>query len=247
MNLWLWGVAAIAVAWGGWRVIRRRDRACQLMLLCQRAGLEFSPIDPFPDTLSLPFRWLGDGRWVRAENVVWNRVRGDDVRAFDLLVEQVSRDDDLPRTVRRHVCASAALALGCPRLEVRPRDAMSRVTDTFGGTDVELELEAFGRRFRVRCDDRRFAVAFCDQRMMRAMMALPPGVAIAVNEDRLLVSATDLRPSEMLLLLEAARAMRRAVPPVLAGMYPPRPTKGPHEDRWMQGHWSPAPIGDDGL
>lgn len=243
MNLWLWGVAAVVAAWGGWRAMRRRDRARQLMLLCQRVDLEFSPIDPFPDTLTLPFRWLGEGRWVRAENVVWNRAQGDDVRAFDLLVEQVPRDD-LPRTVRRHACASAALELGCPRLEVRPRDAMSRVTDAFDGTDVELELEAFDGRFRVRCDDRRFAVAFCDQRMMRAMMALPPGVTTAVNEDRLLVSATDVGPAEMLLLLEAARAMRRAVPPVIADMYPPRPSKGRHEDRWMQGHWSPAPIGD---
>jgi len=47
------------------------------------------------------------------------------------------------------------------------------------------------------------------------------------------------------LLFEAARAMRRAVPAVVAGLYPPRPAKGRHEDRWLQGHWSPDPIGDD--
>ena len=113
------------------------------------------------------------------------------------------------------------------------------------GHDIEMELEAFNRRFVVRADDRRLAVAFCDQRMMRALMALPRGVTIAVNEDRLLLRAAELPPAEMLLLFEAARAISRAVPSVVAALYPPRPVKGRHEDRWLQGHWSPEPVGDE--
>ena len=113
------------------------------------------------------------------------------------------------------------------------------------GADIEMELEAFNRRFVVRADDRRLAVAFCDQRMMQAMLALPRGVTIAVNEDRLLLRAAELPPAAMLLLFEAARALARAVPSVLPALYPPRPAKGRHEDRWLQGHWSPEPVGDD--
>ena len=48
MDLWLWLLALAAACAAGWRVFRRRDRARHLMLLCHRAGLEFSPIDPFP-------------------------------------------------------------------------------------------------------------------------------------------------------------------------------------------------------
>jgi hypothetical protein len=245
MDLWIWAAVLAAAAVGGWRVWRRRGRARQLMLLCHRADLEFSPVDPFPDTLWLPFRWLGEGRWSRAENVVWNRAQGDDVRAFDLLIEQVPANEDMPRTVRRYTCAAVALPFGCSRLEIRPRDGLDHMTDALAGSDVELELEGFNRRFRVLAEDRRFAVAFCDQRMMRALMGLPPGVTVAVNEDRMLLRATDPSPAETLLLFEAARAMQRAVPTVVAALYPPRATKGRHEDRWLQGHWSPDPIGDD--
>ena len=245
MDLLFWAAAAlVAAALGGWRAVRSRGRARQLMLLCHRADLEFFPVDPFPDTLWLPFRWLGGGRWIRAENVVWNRAEPD-ARAFDLLVEEESANEDLPRAVRRNACAAVAMPFGCLRLEVRPREAAEWLVDAFGGPDIEMELDAFNRRFRVRSDDRRFAVAFCDQRMMRAMLGLPEGVTVAVNEDRMLLRAASLTPAEMLLLLEAARAMKRAVPTVVASLYPPRPAKGRHEDRWFQGHWSPESIGDD--
>lgn len=245
MELWPWLVVVVAACVGAWRLHRRRGRARQLMLLCHRADLEFSPIDPFPDTLWLPFRWLGEGRWSRAENVVWNRAHGDDVRAFDLLIEQEPTQEDGPRTIRRSVCAAVALPFGCPRLEISSRDALDRVNDAIVGADVDLELEAFNRRFRVRAEDRRFAVAFCDQRMMQALMSLPAGITVAVNEDRLLLRAGELPPAQVLLLFEAAGAIGRAVPPVVADLYPPRPAKGRHEDRWLQGHWSPEPIGDD--
>ena len=77
------------------------------------------------------------------------------------------------------------------------------------------------------------------------MMALPAGITVLVNEDRMLLHRVSPAAGEVLLLLEAARAMRRNVPKVVASLYPPRPMKGPHEDRWLQGRWSPEPIGDD--
>ena len=245
MDLWPWFLAVVVVGIAAWRAARHRDRARQLMLLCSRADLEYEPVDPFADTLWLPFRWLDGGRWVRAEHVVWNRAVGDDVRAFDLIVEARRAAEDAPRTFRRIACAVAALPFGCPKLEIAPRDAVTSAVDAISGAEVDLELEAFNRRFRVRVADRRLAVAFCDQRMMRALMALPPGVSVAVNEDRVLVRAADGPPAELLLLFEAVRAIARAVPPVVADLYPPRLTIGPHEERWLQGHWSPGPIGDD--
>jgi hypothetical protein len=249
MERWWWlAVASGVVATGAWRLFRLRGRDHQLMVRCLEAGLEFSPIDPFADTLWLPFRWLVPGRWARAENVVWSRAEGDDVRVFDLLVEPPSVADGTRGAIRsldRSTCAVAALPFGAPKLEVRPRDALDDLAGGVTGTEIEMELEAFNRRFRVAADDRRFAVAFCDQRMMRALLALPADVTVAVHEDRMLLHAETLPATEALLLFEAARAIRRAVPSVLVDLYPPRPQKGRYEDRWLQGRWSPAPIGDD--
>jgi hypothetical protein len=237
-------IVVLVVAVAAWRFRGRRDRQHQLMAACARASLEFSTFDPFPDTVWLPFRLFGLGPGRGTENVVWNDTDGEDARAFDYWYEERRNDDTLP-VIRRFSCALVALPFACRRLEVAPHDSLEGVRELIGGGDLELELEAFNRRFDVRADDRRFAVTFLDQRMMRAMMALPGGITVLVNEDRLLLIAPLLPAPDVLLMLEAARAVRRSVPPVVASLYPPRPSKGPHEDRWLQGRWSPEPIGDD--
>ncbi len=241
--IWI-AIALVAAAVVAWRFQRRRDRARQLMLLCQRASLEFSTFDPFPDTSWLPFRLFGRGPSRGTENVVWNDDDGDDARAFDYWFEERRSEDSVPVTLR-FTCALVALPFACRRLDVAPHGIADDVRELIEGDDLELELEAFNRRYDVRAEDRRFAVAFLDQRMMRALMALPEGISVLVNEDRMLLIASLLPPAEVLLLLEAARAVRRSVPTVVASLYPPRPMKGPHEDRWLQGRWSPEPIGDD--
>ena len=66
------------------------------MLLCQRASLEFSTFDPFPDTIWLPFRLFGRGPSRGTENVVWNDDDGDDARAFDYWFEERRSEDSVP-------------------------------------------------------------------------------------------------------------------------------------------------------
>jgi hypothetical protein len=247
MEVLVWLVAFLAVAVrGGWRSFRWRSRQRQLMLLCERAGLRFSPVDLDGAAAWMPFRWVLRGNWVGAENVV--AYDGDDVHAFDLIVEEWSSRDDVSSPRARYSCAVVPVAGGCPRMLIRPQQPIDGVADALTGAAIDLELDAFNRRFTVRADDRRFAVAFCDQRMMRAIMHVPPGVGIATNEDRLLLFAEELPAPKVLLLLEAARKIAGAVPPVVADLYPPRPSRSPYEDRWLQGRWSPDPVhrGDPG-
>lgn len=244
---WLFLVAAVVVALvQAWRRRVRLGRQRSLMRLCMDLGLGFAVFDPFPEGTWIPFRLFGRGIRRGIENVVWDRRDADgSIRAFDFWYEEQSQDQVAPVTTRLS-CAVVPLPFTCPRLEVVPRDALNGVIELVTGEDTDLELDTFNRRFRVRSDDRRFAVAFCDQRMMQAMLALPSRVAVAVNEDRMLLRAPLLPPAEVLLLLEAARALMGRVPPVVASLYPPRPTKGQHEDRWFQGRWSADPVGNDG-
>lgn len=237
--LWLFALLAVAIV-GGWRSIRWRSRQRHLMLLSERAGLRFSPVDLGGAAAWMPFRWVLRGNWVGAENVV--AYDGDDVHAFDLVVEEWSSRDDVRPPTKRYSCAVAPVDGGCPRMLIRPQQPVDGLADTLSGAAIDLELDAFNRRFTVRSDDRRFAVAFCDQRMMRAIMHVPAGVGLATNEDRLLLFAEELPASQVLLLLETARTIRDAVPPVIADLYPPRPSKSPYEDRWLQGRWSPDPV-----
>jgi hypothetical protein len=129
-------------------------------------------------------------------------------------------------------------------LTVEPREAFDAVEDLLDVDDIELELEDFNRRFRVRAADRRFALAFLDQRMMGAMLGLPGDASVVVAEDRMLLIAPLLPAADVLLLLGSARSIGAHVPRVVASLFPPRPEEGPHEDRWLAGHWTPEPIGD---
>ena len=213
------------------------------MILCQHAGLDFAPLDLRLDTAWLPFPMFGRPQH-GTENVVWDRHLGDDVHAFDLWYEDLA--DEGGRGVRRTLtCAVVPLRSSSPRLRVAPRDVVDDVGRAFGGEEVRLELEAFDRRFRVETQDVRFAFAFLDQRLMEALLGLPEGVSVDVNEDVLLLSSPLLPAEQVLVLFDAAIAIRRRIPRVVSSLFPPRPERGTHEHRWLQGRWSPESTGSD--
>jgi hypothetical protein len=239
-------LAVAAIVFVTWRARSGLSRQRRLMLLCRRAGVVFEPDAAGLETEWLPFPMFGSGTQHGFENAIRNAGDRDGTKVFDVWFRPVADHGELPRVGATDLtCAIVPLPFGCPRLELLPRRPGDVVENALDADRIELELDAFNDRFRIVSDDRRFAVAFFDQRMMRSLMALPPDVSVAVNEDTMLLSAPQLPPGEMLLLLEVARTLRHRVPPVVASLYPPRPTKGRHEDRWLQGHWSPDPIGDE--
>jgi hypothetical protein len=210
------------------------------MLLCQRAGLDFAPMDLVEDTAWLPFPIFGRPRH-GTENVVWERQRGPEIRAFDYWYEEPAEDRPVaPR--RRLTCAVVPLGASARRLRIAPRDLDDDVKSVLGLREIELELEEFNRRFVVETEDERFAIAFLEQRMMEALLALPDGVTVDVNEDVVLLSAPELPAERVLRLYDAAVAIHERIPHSLPSLFPPRPTEGPYEDRWRQGHWSPDPT-----
>ena len=232
---------AIGALIGAWRRRRRTARQRRLMLLCQAAGLEFAPLDPFRETAWLPFRMFGRER-SGTENVVWDERRGDGVRAFDFWYEGPTEDH--PIGVRRTLtCAAVPIRSTCPRLRIVPRDLLDEVGDAMGLPEVTVELEAFNQRFHLEAEDPRFAIAFLDQRMIEALLRLPPEVRVEVNEQVILLWAPLLPPEGVLRLLQAASGLSRHIPRVLSSLFPPRPARGPFEERWLQGRWSPASIG----
>jgi len=163
------------------------------MRLCDRAGLECSPVDLRADTAWLPFPMFGAERQ-GTENVVRDRIGGD-VYAFDLWFQEQADGRPVGRR-RRLTCAVVPLRSSCPRLRVTPRSVAEESVDAFGD-EVHLELDAFERRFRVDTADPRFAFAFLDQRLMEALLALPPSVTAEVREDTVLLSTPLLPPEQV--------------------------------------------------
>jgi hypothetical protein len=216
----------------------RRQRA--LVRLCLDAGVSFAVVDPFVDTLFLPFRLFGRGSERGIDTVVWDPRDDGNVRVFDYWYLEQSSDGLGSRV--RVTCGVVPLPFGVPRVAVVPRGMADPSRERIEGQRVRLELDTFNERFDVWSLDPRAAVALFDQRMVQAILALPLRVAIYAHEDHLLCVASPLEPAEMLVLLEAVRTLANRVPTVVASLYPPRPAEGPFEDRWLQGRWSPTPT-----
>lgn len=231
-------VAAIAAVW--WRRRTQGARQRELMLLCERAGLEFAPLDLREDTAWLPFPMFGKAR-SGTENVIWDPRLGDGTYVFDYWYEDDAEEPTISGR-RWLTCAVIPLPSTGPRLSVVPRDAPVGLTMAPAWTEVRLELDAFDRRFRVGSEDRRFAVALLDQRMMQALLSLPEAVVADVSEDVLLLRGPRMPAGQMILLLDTASRLHRAIPRVVSSLFPPRPSEGGFEDRWLQGRWSPAPT-----
>jgi hypothetical protein len=236
-------VMAAGVAWVWVRVWRSHDRQRKLMVLCEAAGLEFAPLDPFPDTGFLPFEMFGRTP-SETSNVVWDPRHDGGVRVFDYSYREVGEDGE-PGLRRTITCAAIPLPFTSPRLRIAPRDVVDEIADAIGLRLVTLELEEFNHRFRVEAEDARAASALLDQRVMEGFLRLPHDVVADVNEDVLLLSAPELPPEEMLQLLDAANSIERDLPRVMPSLFPRRPTRGPHESRWLQGRWSPESTGAD--
>ncbi len=231
------GALAIACAVAARRVRSTSTRQRELLRFCHDAGLGCSVLDPFTDTTLLPFRVFGSASGRGAENVVWDRNDDRGIRVFDLWVQPS------PDTSRRTMtCGVVPLPFATPPMAIVPRSERDAFGEPVVGDVIHLELDAFEQRFEVRAVDPRAAVALLDQRMMAALLRLPLRVAIHVHEDRMLLLAPLLEPGEMLVLLACATELADRVPSVVASLYPPRPTTGPFERRWLQGTWSPDPT-----
>lgn len=91
-----------------------------------------------------------------------------------------------------------------------------------GLRDVEFELETFNRFAEIRADDRRFASAAVDQRMMRWLLEPGPAHGFQLHRGWLLAWMPRLQPLE----LERASDPGRGVNDVPDGP-PARPDVGP--------------------
>ena len=180
---WVWiafgvmlaGAGALAARW-----TRSRERRADDVV--PAGGSRALPVESVPRHDGLPFHGSGSDSGRRRRTWCGTEQRWS-VRAFDLITE-TSEGPDRCDDAAVHVRFGEA-SLRITRLEIRPREVPD--ANKAAGSCVRrsvMELAPFNHRFRVRCDDRRFAVAVCDQRMMEAMLTLPPGARSSVTRTR---------------------------------------------------------------
>jgi hypothetical protein len=206
------------VALGFWRLRPRRDA---FEAEANRLGLRHSAKDPF-GLLDEPFDLWGSSQrsFGTLDNVLWGTWRGLQVRAFEY--EYSAGEDDRCE----FSCAMVAIPGGWPALAIRPESLASRLADV-AVPEVAFESEAFDRAFSVRCDDRRFASAFVDARMMAWLLALEPRWGFEIDGPWILGYRDRVRPWEIEGVLETVATFVERIPRVVGSLFPqtlpPRP------------------------
>jgi hypothetical protein len=215
-GLWM---AAHALSWW-WS--RDEKRTAAFAAQAERLGMDFVATDALHVTWE-PFPLFGLEVRREATNIVHGTWGGVAMRAFDYSFEQAFDASSAPAAPRRRLtCAIAEIDASCPRIVIGPTTLSSRLGEVVGATEIRLESEAFNERFRVECEDRRFATTLMDQRMMAWLLASPAGVAFELREDRMLCVSERLSPASIPMLLEAVRGVHDRIPRVVASLYPPR-------------------------
>ena len=124
-------------------------------------------------------RWNGDpfgeGDHRRAQNVVNGATARRPFIAFDYSYETHSTDGRGNSSTQTHRYAVTAVQLPnfLPTLQVTPENVLTRIGHALGLDDIDLESEDFNRKFRVHCNDRKFASDVLTPRTMQALLARP--------------------------------------------------------------------------
>jgi hypothetical protein len=170
---WLFGMGVVAVLVGGFLLDRKRRQ--RIMAFCVARGWRYADEDP-----TLANRWSGEpfdrGDRRRARNVIRGNESGRDFVAFDYSYQTHSSDSHGRRKTTTHHYAVYIVSIPAylPTLEVCPEGVFAKLADAVGLTsDIDLESEDFNRAFKVRAENRKFAVDVLSPRTMQYLLTAP--------------------------------------------------------------------------
>jgi hypothetical protein len=195
-------------------LIRRaaRDRRRHALAgLAAANGMSFWRADPRAELVTgFPGFSQGDGQ--RFENVIDGEWKGLRVMAADysyFVVKGVWAGWQMKRWYRLSAVV-AYLDVDVPTVTI----AEEQVVDRLGRPDLDFELEAFNRRYRVESQDRQFAFKLIDARMMRWLMQLGPGHGLELVGNRALLYRPCVSPADAAGLFDNALAFQDRIPRV---------------------------------
>lgn len=219
------GVAAAAAYF---RYQARQKRIAELTVLAAQLGLEYSPSDT-EHLVDLPFSLFGRGDGHKVEDVLRGERDGCPVQVFDFEYYDESSSTDSNgfthrnRTYHRYTCGLLTLPFAAPHLVLGQESFLTRLGRHVGFRDIELESNEFNNRYRVKCDDQRFAFSLIDARMMEWLLQFGGSVeTLEICGPWALVAVDRLRPGDWPTVIDFLHQLRAHVPNVVYTTYPPR-------------------------
>jgi hypothetical protein len=209
---WLFGFAIVAVLVGGFVLERkRRDRLMQFALLrgWTYVGEDRSLVDRWPGE---PF---GHGDHARARNVLGGTESGRPFTAFDYSYQTHSSDSKGHRSTTTHrwtVCVVPMQGwLGS--VQVVPESALDRLAGAVGlVSDIDLESEAFNRRFRVSASSPKLASDILPPRTMEYLLAVDAEAWRTCGSDLVGFAHGRLDPAAVVRTCAVLRRVQEGIP-----------------------------------
>ena len=152
-------------------------------------------------------------------------MNGAAVRVFDLTSwDEKETENGVQRSGYRHMtCCLTETDHSFPHLVVQPETLATRLLERVGMPTIDLESEAFNRRFVVTSEDERFARMFLDPQVMELLLATDGQFQFEVRGRWVLVAAPQLPAKLALSLVGLATRFRELVPAVVREFHPDLP------------------------
>jgi hypothetical protein len=199
----------------------QQKRRAALFVVANGLGFQYSAEDP-NSTIGLPFALFGRGDGRGIDDVMWGDHEHVPMRLFDYWYYDESSDSRGNRSRRYHrfTCAALTIAADCPTLRIGHEGFFSRVGNTLGFKDMELEYEDFNREFRVRCEDQQFGFSLLDGRMMEWLLKMRSIETIEVVGPFVLLATGKLQPEKWTALARVAGEFHAHIPRVVWTTWP---------------------------
>ena len=215
------GVVFAGVAYVKYRL--RQARIAAARSLAQRIDFTFT-IEDVDRITDMPFALFarGDGR--KADLVCSGVHNGRPLRLFDFVYWEDSSDGKgrRSRSYYRFTCAILQIPAACPGLTIAHEDFLTRLGSHIGFHDVELEYDEFNRRFRVKCNEQKFAFTLLDGEMMQWLLDADGFEALEVVGPWVLLAVNQLEPARWPDLGTWLDQFHGRVPPLVYTTYPPQ-------------------------
>jgi hypothetical protein len=204
---------------------RKADRNLELRRLAAANGFAYTEDDYFSST-RVPFQIFRLGDRSMVENMIIGQSSdGAPVRLFDLTTwdEKQTEDGTQESNHRYLTCCLTETDHSFPHLVVQPDTIATRLLEKVGMPSIDLESEAFNRRFLVTSEDERFARMFLDPQMMELLLSTDGQFQFEVRGRWVLVAAPQLPAKLCLSLVGLSTRFRELIPPVVREFHPDLP------------------------
>ncbi len=216
------------VAFGVLSTIALKQKAGRnqaLQRLAAANGFVYLEEDLFAST-RVPFQIFRLGNRTMVENVLVGQAPdGAPVRVFDLTTWQEEQTDEGTRDSRHRfmTCCLTETEHAFPHLVVQPETLATRLLEKVGMPSIDLESEAFNRRFTVTSEDERFARTFLDAQVMELLLATEGEFQFEVKGRWILIAGPQLPAKLCLSLVGLSTRFRQLVPEVVRQFHPDLP------------------------